>query len=146
MVSDVGALEASASALLAGGTSFSVIQAPPGITPPIVVVTPPVQANPGSTDVTISLYASLAPNTNSHSVIMTATLSSLVPAGSKIELLDGGTVVGAGTVKNVNGLDELTFSLVFVENGTFSFYAELVGAGLNQPDKSNTVTITVTAF
>ena len=145
MVSTANTLETSPSALLAGGTSFSVIDDLPTNTP--VIITPsPTRPNPGSTDVTTTLIGTVNPNSSKPAVTVTAVVSSSVPVGSEVELLSGGGVVlDMGTVQNVHGSEEVTFTVTFLENGTFTFYADLLGPGQKLVSTSNTLTVTVTS-
>jgi hypothetical protein len=159
MVSPAGTLEASTLALNAAGTGFTVtygatgtppapptpptppVPPPPPPTPP--APPPPTPPTPGSVATTTTLVSAVNPHSRQPSVTVTAIVSPAVPLGSKIELTSGGTVLATGVVQEVNGVDEVIFSVKFYGPGTYTFTAVYLGSGSYQSSTSKPVTITV---
>jgi hypothetical protein len=142
-------VQAATSPLSADGTSFAVAfgslapAAPGNSTPP---VTPPPTSPPPTTSTfatTTTLTGTVNPNSYWPSVTLTATVSPSVPVGSKVELLYQGRVLATGSVQMVNGVEEVSFDVVFYARGTYTFTAEFMGSGSALPSTSNAVTVTV---
>ena len=143
MVSSSGTLEAGTSALNSSGNGFTVTYGSTG-TPPGNPVPPPT--TPPTTG-TIATTTTLVGTANRHSfypsVTLTAIVSPSVPVGSEVELKYGNSVLATGTVRDVNGVDEVSFTVVFYSPGTYTFTASFMGSGQYAASTSNTVTVTV---
>ncbi len=109
---------------------------------------------PGTLDVTSAVTGTATKTTltascsNSavygQSITFTATVSSSVKGagtpGGIVTLLDGGTVLGTGTLRVVHGSDETTFSTSSLPVGTDSITAVYSGGGGFAGSTSNTIT------
>jgi hypothetical protein len=60
-----------------------------------------------------------------------------------VELSADGSILGFGRVRDVNGVDEVQFEVIFFGRGTFSFTATFLGSGQYASSTSNTVTNTI---
>jgi hypothetical protein len=163
MAAGRGTVEASTSSLNASGTGFTVtygdastpsppVPSPPAPSPPAPspptpsppAPSPPTTPQPGSVATTTKLVGVVDPSYwGQPTVTLTAIVSPSVPVGSEVELLSGTTVLGIGYVKDVRGVDEVSFVVSFNETGTYTFTAEYVGAGQYESSTSNTLTVTV---
>jgi hypothetical protein len=63
--------------------------------------------------------------------------------GGTVDLLVNGRVLGAATVRVVNGVAEATFTVAFFARGSFTFTAQYEGSSLFQGSTSNAVTVNV---
>ncbi|MDB5308084.1 MAG: hypothetical protein JWO38_2286 [Gemmataceae bacterium] len=54
--------------------------------------------------------------------------SGSITRGGKVNLLYNGQVLGSGTLQVVNGVDEVSFTVEFYGQGTFSFAAQYAGS------------------
>ncbi len=153
MVSQNGTLEAGTSALNSSGLGFTVthgsIGSPPAnpttppTTPPPTTPPPTTPPSTGTIITTTTLTGTANRRSFFPSVTLTAIVSPSVPVGSKVELMYGNSVLATGTVQDVNGVDEVSFTVVFYSPGTYTFTASFMGSGSYAASTSNTVTVTV---
>jgi Bacterial Ig-like domain (group 3) len=75
-------------------------------------------------------------------VVINPTSGTLAPDG-RVNLLINGRVLGAATVRVVNGLAEATFTVAFFGRGSFTFDAQYLGPAPFQGSTSNPVKVNV---
>jgi len=148
METSSGALEAGTSVLNSSGTGFTVTYGSTGTppsnpSPPTVPTVPTVPTTPTTGSTTTTLSGTVNPYSRAPSVILTAVVSPSVPVGSKVELMYDGSVLATGTVEDVNGVDEVSFTVTFYAAGTYNFTASFEGATGYAASTSNTVTVSV---
>jgi hypothetical protein len=83
-----------------------------------------------------------SPPTVTFTAIINPASGAVAPDGT-VNLLVNGRVLGSGTVRVVNGVDEATFTVAFFGPGNFTFTAQYLGSSQFQGSTSNSVTVTV---
>jgi hypothetical protein len=75
--------------------------------------------------------------------VVIAPASGPVAPGGTVDLLVNGRLLGAATVRVVNGVAEATFTVAFFARGSFTFDAQYLGSSQFQGSTSNAVTVNV---
>jgi hypothetical protein len=160
MVSNKGTTEDTTSALNSAGTGFTVTYGsgtttptppPTSPAPPPVAPPPPPAASPppppatGSIATTTSLGATSDPYTRLPTVVLTATVSPTVPNGGTVDLLYDGSVISQARVRDIGGVDEVSWIVSFTAVGNYTFSAEYLGSGAYAASTSSALTISVIA-
>lgn len=83
------------------------------------------------------------PPTVTLTVTITPASGSVAPDGT-VQLLYNGSVLGTGTVRVVNGVATVTFTVEFFATGSFTFGAKYLGSTQFQGSSSNSVTVFIT--
>jgi hypothetical protein len=83
-----------------------------------------------------------SPPTVTFTVNISPTSGTVAPGGT-VNLLVNGRVLGAATVRVVNGVAQATFTVQFFARGRFTFSAQYLGSSQFQASTSNVVTVTV---
>jgi hypothetical protein len=131
-----GAIEAAPAALDSTGEDFTInFGAPPTSTPPA-----------SSSATTTTLSGVVNHNYSVPAVTFTAIVKpqsgSGQPTGT-IQVLSGNTVIGSAQLRNVNGVEELVFTVTFSRPGIYGITAVYTGGSGFQGSTSNTVTVYV---
>jgi hypothetical protein len=83
-----------------------------------------------------------SPPTVTFTVVITPASGTVAPGGT-VDLLVNGRLLGAATVRVVNGVAEATFTVAFFARGSFTFDAQYLGTSQFQGSTSNGVTVNV---
>jgi hypothetical protein len=75
--------------------------------------------------------------------VVVSPASGTVEPGGTVDLLVNGRLLGAATVRVVNGVAEATFTVAFFARGSFTFDAVYLGSSQFQGSTSNAVTVNV---
>jgi Peptidase A4 family/Bacterial Ig-like domain (group 3) len=132
-----GAIEAAPTALDSTGEDFT-----------INFCSPPASTTPPSSSVATSTTLSGVVNRNYRlpAVTFTATVTpqsgSGLPTGT-VEVLSGNTVIGSTQLRNVNGVEEVVFTVTFSQPGNYNISVVYTGGGGFQGSTSNTITVSV---
>lgn len=63
--------------------------------------------------------------------------------GSLVALLYDNKEIAIGRIRDVRGVDVVTFTVYFTEVGVYTLTAEYLGYGYYDPSRSNNVTVTI---
>jgi hypothetical protein len=104
---------------------------------------PPSPPPAGSVVTATSLTATVLANSRLPIATFTAVVSPSAPVGSTVTLVYQNQAVFTGQVQMVNGVDEVSFTIMFNAHGSYTLTAVFIGTGTYLPSTSNAVTVTV---
>jgi hypothetical protein len=110
------------------------------------IITPPPTSLIGTTTTLTGQVVRTGPSSApavSFTVIISPASGTVAPGGT-VDLLVNGRLLGAASVRIVNGVAEATFTVQFFARGSFTFNAQYLGSPQFQGSTSNGVTVNVT--